>query len=61
MKNKQLAQHIENFKGIRQDWIDILVKNPDRTDAPKYIMEINAKINLLQILWNWSDESEEMP
>lgn len=58
MTNNQLARHIKNFKRIRQQWIDALVENPNNTAAPKYIMEINAKIDLLQTLWNWSEEGE---
>lgn len=58
MTNKMLARYINSFKESRQDWIDILNNNPDSADAPKYIVEINAKIDLLRSFWNWREEGE---
>lgn len=62
MTNRQIARHIRAFKQVRQQWIDILVDNPNQTDAPRHIVDINAKIELLTTLWNWaSDEDVELP
>jgi hypothetical protein len=61
MTNRQIARQVRDFQNIRQEWIDILVKRPGSKDAPMYIMSINAKIELLQTMWNWSDESVEFP
>jgi hypothetical protein len=61
MKNWQIAQQVKNFQEIRQDWIDILVKRPGSNEAAAHIMSINSKIELLQTMWNWSDESIDFP
>lgn len=58
MSNRMLARYINTFKDTRQEWIDILVKNPDSHDAPRYIMSINAKIELLRTLWNFNEEGK---
>lgn len=62
MSNRQLARLIKNFKEIRQEWIDILVANPESQDAPRYILSINSKIELLQTFWTFDDDEEmDMP
>lgn len=58
MTNKQIARFIESFKEVRQEWIDILVKNPDRSSAAQNIISVNAKIELLRTMWNFSEEGE---
>lgn len=58
MDNRQIVRHIESFKKIRKGWIDILVGNPDDATAVSHIMSINAKIELLRVLWNFSEEGE---
>lgn len=61
MDNKMIARYVRAFQVTRKDWIDALVKNPGHPSAPRYIMSINSKIELLTSMWNWSDESVEFP
>jgi hypothetical protein len=61
MSNRQLAREIKEFVRIRQEWVDILVKNPRHNQACQMILSINAKIELLETHWNWSDESVDIP
>lgn len=56
MNRQQFQRQIKTFEGIRQDWIDILVANPSRTDAPKHIVDINAKIEVLTTLMMFQPE-----
>lgn len=56
MTNKQIDRMIAAFSKTRQDWIDILVKNPDSTDAAQYILSINSKIELLKSMYDYSQE-----
>lgn len=58
MDNKQIARLINAFKESRRGWIDMLVENPDADNAPKHIVSINAKIELLRTLWNFNAEGE---
>lgn len=62
MSNKQIARYINSFKGVRANWIQELVKNPDDTEAAEFVVKINAKISLLRTLWNLADEGAgDMP
>lgn len=53
-----LARYIEEFKRIRQEWIELLVNNPNYTLAAQHIVSVNAKIELLRSLWNFAQEGE---
>lgn len=59
MNNRQINQHLEMFAGARQGWIDILLKDTESTQAAQHILSINNKVELLRVMWNWSDESVE--
>jgi hypothetical protein len=61
MNNRQIARLINEFKRMRVEWLDMLVKNPEYTDAAQHIVTINSKIELLRSLWNWNDEEMDMP
>lgn len=61
MTNKQISRHLRAFQAARAEWINVLVENPGRSDAPQHIISINANIAFLTSLWNWSDESVEFP
>ncbi len=50
MTNKQIERQIEAFEAARQEWIDILVKNPSNSTAASHILSINSKIELLNTL-----------
>lgn len=58
MTNKQITRYIEAFKESRREWVDILVRNHDHTNAASTIVIINAKIELLRSMWNWNEEGE---
>lgn len=58
MSNKMLTRYINTFKQTRQDWIDILNKNPDHSTAAHHILTLNAQITLLRVLWNFNEEGE---
>ena len=61
MTNKQIARNVKDWQAVRQDWLDILVKNPSNNTAAGHIMAINSKIEVFQSFWNWSDESIDFP
>jgi len=61
MNNRLLSVHIRNFMRVRRDWVNILVENPGREDAPVNLIKINAKIEAYRLMWDWNDESVEMP
>lgn len=43
-------RQIDNFEQIRGEWLEILNKNPNNSDAAQHIVSINAKLELLRIL-----------
>lgn len=45
-----LDTHIKAFEKIRAEWLEILVKNPNHTEAAERIVSINHKLELLRIL-----------
>ena len=61
MTNKQIARNVRDWQAVRQQWLDILVKNPSNNDAAVHIITINSKIEVFQSFWNWSDESLDFP
>lgn len=61
MTNRQIARNVRDWQAVRQQWLDILVDNPRNSNAASQIITINAKIELLQSFWNWSDESVDFP
>ena len=58
MTNKQLSRYIKEWKRIRLEWIDILVKNPDHSTAPVSILKCTHTIEFLRGMWNWNEEGE---
>lgn len=58
--NRQINRYLKEFDEIRKEWIDILVKNPGNSSAANMIIQINAKMEVYRLEWNWSDESEKM-
>lgn len=60
MTNRQINSHLKAFAESRQNWIDILARNPHNSHACQIIMSINSKMELLRVLWDWNDESVEM-
>lgn len=60
MNNKQINQLLREFDRNRREWIDVLKDNPGHSTAAQQVIHINAKMELLRTLWNWSDESMEM-
>lgn len=42
--------HVKEFERSRQEWLDILVKNPDNTSAAQMIVQINAKLDLIRVM-----------
>ena len=45
-----LIRMAEGFEEIRADWIERLAKNPKDSKAAEMILEINAKVDMLDIL-----------
>lgn len=60
MNNRQIVQHVEMFREARVGWMEQLAKS-DSLTAAQHVVSINAKIELLLVMWNWSDESVEYP
>lgn len=61
MTNTQIARYVQNFMSIRRQWIERLVESPYDSGAAEHIVKINSKIELLIIMWDWADESVEVP
>jgi hypothetical protein len=57
-----VSQNKRTLDGLvesRQEWIDILVKNPDNTLAPLNISSINSKIELLRTMRMLDNDYDE--
>lgn len=60
MNNKEINRHLRAYEATRQEWINILVNDPGRSQAAEYVIKINATMEFLRGLWNWSDATVEM-
>jgi hypothetical protein len=60
MSNAQINRQLRGFDETRRKWVEILVNDPGHTQAAVHIININAKMEVFRLMWNWSDETEEM-
>lgn len=42
--------HVNEFERIRDEWIEILVKNPNSSEAAQHILSINSKLDLIRTI-----------
>ena len=61
MTNQQIARYIQTFQKVRSELIENLVSRPSNNETAQNIISCNNKIELLQSMWNWSDETVDFP